>query len=163
GGTHRSRAGISRRGSIVSELPEPWGRWTWRRVRRWAVLLFITYLGITAVFWFLERRLVFHPDTSAETWLVPEDARSQDRSSESSDGNTIHARSIPPETPHHGAILVAHGNGGNLTHRGRLAADLRKSLGAGVLLFVYHGYGKCTGVPTEEGCYASGEAAYKWL
>jgi fermentation-respiration switch protein FrsA (DUF1100 family) len=32
-----------------------------------------------------------------------------------------------------------------------------------VLLFDYPGYGKNTGKPTEESCYASGEAAYKWL
>src|SRR5262249_54260689 len=95
-------------------------------------------------------------------WLAPEDERSQDVTF-TADGTTIHGRWIPPETPRHGAVLVTNGNGGNLTHRGRLAADLRKGLGAGVLLFDYPGYGKNTGKPTEESCYASGEAAYRWL
>jgi fermentation-respiration switch protein FrsA (DUF1100 family) len=147
----------------VSEAPEPWGRWSWRRVRRWAVLLFITYLGIIVVFWFLERRLVFRPHSAEETWLKPEDARTQEVWFYAADGNKISGRWIPPETPHHGAVLVAHGNGGNLTHRGKLAAELRQALGAGVLLFDYPGYGKSAGSPTEESCYASGEAAYKWL
>ena len=93
-----------------------------------AVLLALTYLGIIVVFWFLERKLVFHPNSAAESWLKPEDARSEDVSFTAGDGNTISARWISPESPRHGAVLVAHGNGGNLTHRGKLAADLRKAL-----------------------------------
>ena len=58
---------------------------------------------------------------------------------------------------------MTNGNGGNLTHRGRLAGNLHNSLGAGVLLFDYPGYGKSSGKPTEPGCYAAGDAAYKWL
>lgn len=147
----------------MSAAPESRGRWLWRRARRWAVLLLLTYLGIIVVFWFIERSLVFRPSSAAESWEKPVDARSQDVTFPSSDGNTISARWIPPETPHHGAVLVAHGNGGNLTHRGKLAAELRQTLGAGVLLFDYPGYGKSTGQPTEQSCYASGDAAYKWL
>jgi hypothetical protein len=115
------------------------------------------------MFAYLERKLVFRPNSTAESWLKPEDPRSVDVTFPSSDGNTIHARWIPPETPAHGAVLLAHGNGGNLTHRGKLAAELRFALGTGVLAFDYPGYGKSTGTPTEAGCYASGEAAYQWL
>jgi uncharacterized protein len=134
-----------------------------RRLLRWAVLLAVTNVGIIVVFWFCERRLVFRPTPAAESWLEPEDARSQDVWFDAADGNKISGRWVPPESPGHGAVLVAHGNGGNLTHRGRLAAELRATLGAGVLLFDYPGYGKSTGAPTEESCYTSGEAAYKWL
>ena len=134
-----------------------------RRVRRWAVLLLVAYLGIVVVFWFIERQLVFRPSSAEEAWLKPEDDRTQDVQFDSADGTKIFGRWIPPESPQHGAVLVANGNGGNLTHRGRLAADLRRALGAGVLLFDYPGYGKSAGKPTEEGCYAAGDAAYRWL
>jgi fermentation-respiration switch protein FrsA (DUF1100 family) len=130
---------------------------------RWALLAIVLYLGIVAVFFLLERWLVFRPSSAAEAWLVPEDPRTQEVSFATADGCTIHGWWIPPESPRHGAVLVTNGNGGNLTHRGRLAADLRKSLGTGVLLFDYPGYGKCGGKPTEQSCYAAGEAAYKWL
>src|SRR5262249_15027739 len=113
--------------------------------------------------WFLERRLVFRPSSAEDAWLPAVDERSQDVTFTTADGATIHGRWIPPETPQHGAVLVTNGNAGNLTYRGKFAADLRKALGAGVLLFDYPGYGKTGGKPTEEGCYASGEAAYKWL
>ncbi|MDY3553833.1 alpha/beta hydrolase [Gemmata sp. JC717] len=135
----------------------------WRRARRWAVLLLITSLGMVAVLWSLERRLVFVPTSAQEEWLEPEDRRTQDVWFHSADGSKIAGRWLPPETPQHGAVLVANGNGGNLTHRGGLAADLRRATGAGVLLFDYPGYGKSEGAPSESGCYAAGEAAYKWL
>ena len=133
------------------------------RVRRWALFVFLLYVSVVAVFWFLERRLVFQPTSADEEWLPAVDERSHDVTLQSGDGNTIAARWIPPESPERGAVLVCNGNGGNLTHRGRLAAELRQALGAGVLLFDYPGYGKSTGTTSEEGCYAAGEAAYKWL
>ena len=40
---------------------------------------------------------------------------------------------------------------------------LQRGSSAGVLLFDYPGYGRCEGRPTEAGCYASAEAAYRWL
>ena len=144
----------------MTEAPR---RTLWRRSRRWAVLLVLTYLGIVVVFWFLERRLVFHPSSAEAAWLKPEDDRTQEVWFYSSDGTKLSGRWIPPETPTHGAVLVTNGNGGNLTHRGNLAAELRRATGAGVLLFDYPGYGKSAGAPSEEGCYAAGEAAYKWL
>jgi hypothetical protein len=135
----------------------------WRRVGRLAFFLLLTYAGIVVVFWLIERSLVFRPSSAAEFWGKPDDPRSQDVTFASSDGNTISARWVPTETSQHGAVLVAHGNGGNLTHRGKLAADIRRELGAGVLLFDYPGYGRSTGSPTEESCYASTDAAYNWL
>src|SRR5262249_20051937 len=53
--------------------------------------------------------------------------------------------------------------GGNLSHRGALMAALRSHLGRSVLAYDYPGYGKSDGEPTEPGCYAAGEAAYRWL
>ncbi len=134
-----------------------------RRIVRLAWFALVTYLGIVIVFWFLERRLVFLPTPHTEEWLKPVDPRTEEVAFRASDGNAIHALWIPPETTQHGAVLISHGNGGNASHRGRLAAELRKVLGAGVLVYDYPGYGKSSGAPTEAGCYAAGEAAHAWL
>jgi fermentation-respiration switch protein FrsA (DUF1100 family) len=147
----------------VTTEPRPPHRTPLRRILRWVVVLVIVYVGIVVVFWFLERPLVFRPNSFQESWREPQDERTEDVSFTSPDGNTIHGWWIPPESPHHGAVLLAHGNGGNLSHRAQVAAELRNTLGAGVLLFDYPGYGKSTGTPSEEGCYASGAAAYAWL
>jgi len=147
----------------VTTVLEPPRRSLRRRALRWAGLLALTYVGIVTVFWFCERRLVFYPASAEEVWLRPKDPWSRDVWFYAADGNKISGRWIPPETPHHGAVLLAHGNGGNLTHRGQVAAELRATLGAGVLLFDYPGFGKSNGAPTEESCNASAEAAYQWL
>ena len=129
----------------------------------WLLFLGIVYAGVVLVFWFLERRLVFYPATAAESWESPVDLDTRDVSIATTNGCPIHMWWLPPVDPAAGAVLVAHGNGGNLSHRGQLAADLRRSLRAGVLMFDYPGYGKCGGRPTEEGCHDAAEAAYRWL
>ncbi len=115
------------------------------------------------MFWLLERSLVFRPSSPAESWYPAVHAGTRDVSFASSDGAQIHAWWLPGRDPAAGAFLVSHGNGGNLSHRGLLAADLRRTTGAGVLLYDYPGYGNSAGKPTEESCYAAGAAAYEWL
>jgi fermentation-respiration switch protein FrsA (DUF1100 family) len=115
------------------------------------------------VFWLLERSLVFRPSKAAESWQVPVDPGTLDVEVTIDGGCSIHMWWLPAADPAAGAMLVAHGNGGNLSHRGQLAADLRRTTGAGVLMYDYPGYGRCGGKPTEAGCYAAGEAAYRWL
>lgn len=134
-----------------------------RAARRWAVGLVVLYFGVVLVFWLLERSMVFHPCSPAKSWNAPVEPDTQDVAMASPNGATVHGWWLPPHEPAAGAFLVAHGNGGNLSHRGQLAADLRRTTGAGVLMFDYPGYGKCEGKPTEAGCYDAAEAAYRWL
>ncbi|MCS6867058.1 MAG: alpha/beta hydrolase [Gemmataceae bacterium] len=136
----------------------------WLRRGGGAVLfILLTYLVIITVLGFVERFLVFHPLSADQAWLPPADAQTQEVTFPSVDGTPLVAWWLPPRQPSAGAILYAHGNGGNITHRGKVAAQLRQELGAGVLLFDYPGYGKCPGTPTEAGCYAAAGGAYRWL
>ena len=134
-----------------------------RLALRWAILLGVCYAGVVLVFWLLERSLVFHPSSAAQSWEAPVALGTQDVEVVTEDGCPIHMWWLPPAQPAAGAVLVAHGNGGNLSHRGQLAADLHRTLEAGVLMFDYPGYGRCGGKPTEAGCYAAGESAFRWL
>ncbi len=114
------------------------------------------------MFWLLERHLVFRPSSAAES-KAPVNPSTEDISLVSADGTKLHAWWLPGRDREAGAFLISCGNGGNLSHRGHLAADLQQSSGAGVLIYDYPGYGKSEGKPSEEGCYAAGEAAYEWL
>ncbi len=133
-----------------------------RFIGRWVFLLTFFYLGVVVVFWLLERNLVFRPSSAAE-WNPPVNSRTEDVSLVSADGTKLHSWWLPGRDQSAGAFLIACGNGGNISHRGHLAADLHQVTGSGVLLFDYPGYGKSEGKPTEEGCYAAGEAAFEWL
>lgn len=136
----------------------------WRRILiRWLLILVVLYTGIVIVFSFLENRLVFQPATAAEWWADPGDPRVQDVWLDAN-GVKIHGWFRPADSgPEAGAVLVSHGNGGNLSHRAHLMFDLHRHLGRSVLLYDYPGYGKSGGRPSEAGCYASGEAAFQWL
>jgi len=60
------------------------------------------------------------------------------------------------------AVLVCHGNGGNVSHRLEFCRMLLR-LGVNVLVFDYRGYGRSEGAPSEEGTYADAQAAHRWL
>ena len=60
------------------------------------------------------------------------------------------------------AVLVCHGNGGNISHRLDLYAALL-STGVNVFAFDYRGYGRSAGRPSEEGTYLDAQAAWHWL
>jgi fermentation-respiration switch protein FrsA (DUF1100 family) len=63
-----------------------------------------------------------------------------------------------------GSRVVAyfHGNGEDLADSIPMVSLLR-SLGVGVLAVEYPGYGVAGGRPSEQGAYAAGEAALRWL
>jgi fermentation-respiration switch protein FrsA (DUF1100 family) len=139
----------------------PWQR----RAIYLLILLIAAYVGVLLVLLAFENSLVYHPVRAAEEWLSPPNARVQDVELSAVDGTPIHAWWCPPADwqPGQGAALYAHGNAGNLSHRGESAASWQAEVGTAVLLFDYPGYGKSRGRPSEAGCYAAADAAYDWL
>jgi fermentation-respiration switch protein FrsA (DUF1100 family) len=110
----------------------------------------------------LENRLVFRPARAEDWWVEPSDLPIQNVRLTSTIGTLIHAWFLPHEA-NTGAVLVSHGNGGNLSHRVNLIEALHHSLGRSILIYDYPGYGHSGGKPSEAGCYAAGEAALQWL
>jgi hypothetical protein len=148
---------------VTEPSPAPFRRRVRRFVRRWLLLLGVAYLGMIVFFKSIENGLVFRGDTEAEAWFEPTDPRTRNVLFALDDGTTLHGWWLPPVRPESGAFLFAHGNGGNVSFYGKIASDLWRVTGAGVLVFDYPGYGKCEGEPSEAGCYAAGDAAYRWL
>jgi len=62
----------------------------------------------------------------------------------------------------HLAVLICHGNAGNISHR----LDLYKlllAMGVNVFAFDYRGYGRSEGKPSEAGTYQDAQSARSWL
>src|SRR5688572_30237327 len=83
---------------------------------RWLRRLLIGYLLILLAMMLFEEKLIFFPTKYPggqwnPTSLVVEDAAFTAR-----DGTKLHGWFVPHQSPR-AAVLVAHGNGGNLTHR----------------------------------------------
>jgi pimeloyl-ACP methyl ester carboxylesterase len=60
------------------------------------------------------------------------------------------------------ALLLLHGNAGNISHRLNFAKAWLE-LGLNVFLFDYRGYGRSEGRPTEAGTYLDAQGAMRWL
>jgi hypothetical protein len=122
----------------------------------------VVYFGVIILLMFLENRLVYRPLKDNEDWQPAPRPEIQDIEITSSDGNRLHAWWLP-HAKNQEALLYFHGNAGNLSHRGQSIVKLHDWLETSVLIIDYPGYGKSTGSPSEAGCYAAGDCAFRWL
>lgn len=154
--------------SIVSILtlrqPAFWERSWKHRLSRVMIYIAIAYLAVLVVLLLLEDQFLYGP-RHVELGKPPPDVAVENIEMTSRRGERIHAwwSKAKGWRPEQGAVLLCHGNGGNLSYRGRVLTHWTKEMGVAVLLFDYPGYGKSSGVPSEDGCYAAGDAAYDWL
>lgn len=144
----------------MTEPARPPRRWK-RFLRRWLILFAVLWFGTVVLMKWLENRFVYPGNTAAESWVACPVDDYEEMQTTSADGTAIHGWFFPASGPD--VVVLAHGNGGNLSHRARIAIELRKTLSTSVLLFDYPGYGKSGGKPSEAGCYAAGDAAIEWL
>ena len=113
-----------------------------------------------------EEKLIFFPELyPIGDWqpVIPADVSCDDVFF-MSEGNRLHSWFIKPKFQcFDGALLICHGNAGNITSRFPKAASLA-SLGVPVLLFDYRSYGKSdVSRLSEQAVYADSEAAWNYL
>jgi len=133
-----------------------------RRIFRFLRLAFFVYVGVVLVLMFLENWLVYPAVKASRDWQPPPSSDIEDVHLTCADGTRVHGWWLPcPEAK--SAMLYFHGNGGNLSWRGKSIVKMRDLLGVSVLIVDYPGYGKSEGRPSEQGCYQSADAAYDWL
>ena len=112
---------------------------------------------------FIEKRLIYKPVKAKKDWVPAADPAIQDVWLTSRHKRTrIHAWWCPTSDAEW-VVLYCHGNAGNLSQRQSTVRAWQEIVRASVLIFDYPGFGRSGGRPTEKGCYASAEAAYRWL
>jgi uncharacterized protein len=112
-----------------------------------------------AVAW-RQTSLIFFP--TREVRLTPTDVALpyEEWSLHTGDGATLHAWKIPPAAEPKFWVVHCHGNGGNISHRLDVAR-LFHSVGVGVVLFDYRGYGRSQGeLRNEAQLLQDGQAVY---
>jgi len=132
-----------------------------KRVLRTAVAglvaVAVVYLGACAFMFFKQSSMVYFPEARYDATPDRFGMAYERVTLKTSDGVSLAAWWLPAEGAR-GAVVFAHGNGGNISHRLDKAMLLR-SWGLSVLLFDCRGYGESTGTPTEEGTYSDMIAA----
>jgi uncharacterized protein len=135
-----------------------------KALARWARIFIGCILIIVMLRWF-EHSQVYHPSRGLEAKAADLGRPFEDVYFKTSDGVQLNGWFFPAGTNSPRAriaLLVCHGNGGNISHRLDLCSALLES-GASVFVFDYRGYGKSEGRPGEEGTYRDAQAAHAWL
>lgn len=133
----------------------------WRRLlKALLVLIFIVML-----FRWFEHSQVYHPSRTMDATGAELGRPFENVFFKTGDGIELNGWFFPANTNSpraHLAVLVCHGNGGNISHRLALYRALLET-GVAVFAFDYRGYGRSQGRPGEEGTYLDAQAAYQWL
>ncbi|PYJ03545.1 MAG: alpha/beta hydrolase, partial [Verrucomicrobia bacterium] len=140
----------------MKRLPKPIAR-----LARWLLgcLLIVFMLR-----WF-EHSQVYHPDRVLTASGAELGRPFENVNFKATDGVELHGWFFPANTDSpraRTAVLVCHGNAGNISHRLDLCQALLAT-GVNVFLFDYRGFGRSAGQPSEEGTYLDAQAAHRWL
>jgi len=112
-----------------------------------------------------EHSQVYHPDRVLTATGAELSRPFEDVFFKASDGVELNGWFFPASTNsqrRHLAVLVCHGNAGNISDRLDKCAALL-STGVSVFVFDYRGYGRSQGRPSEEGTYQDAQAACQRL
>ena len=136
--------------------------------RRWLTRLGKTALALLVLFmllrWF-EHAQTYHPSRSFHASGAELGRAWEDVNFTASDGVKLNGWFFPANTNSprsHLAVIVCHGNGGNISHRLGLY-DVLLAAGVNVFAFDYRGFGRSEGRPGEAGTYLDAQAAYARL
>jgi fermentation-respiration switch protein FrsA (DUF1100 family) len=123
----------------------------------------VAYLALVGVVWWYQERLIYYPQIGREPLDTPaaHGVAYDDFTISTDDGEKLSVWWVPAVEPV-GAVLVLHGNAGNVSQRTPYALMFRE-LGYSTLLVDYRGYGKSSGKPSEAGTYRDADAAWRWL
>ncbi len=109
------------------------------------------------------KKLIFRPEKYPAGLWNPEEVgiHVRDIWFRSDDGVDLHGWWIPHRRPI-ATVLFCHGNSGNIAQQ-LSALRYFKRLRVNVFVFDYRGYGRSSGVPSEQGLYLDVRAAYREL
>ena len=114
----------------------------------------------------LEQKMIYFPDRALRATPAEVGLRFEEVWFEAADGVRLHGWFVPARSAQAAAgraLLLSHGNAGNIGDRVSWIAMLHRGLDAHLLIYDYRGYGRSEGAPSEAGLYADAEAALQAL
>ena len=140
----------------------------WENIVRTLLLILLTgvavYVLLIAYVYVFQAGLIFFPNLPGRTLAATPSQiglRFEEVRITTADRVDLHGWYVPApaDAP---AILLCHGNAGNIAHRLDWL-EIFRGMGFAVLLFDYRGFGRSSGTPTEQGTYLDAQAAWDYL
>jgi pimeloyl-ACP methyl ester carboxylesterase len=122
------------------------------------------YVLLIAYVYIFQARLIFFPNVPGRTLAATPSQiglRFEEVRITTADRVDLHGWYVaaPAGAP---AVLLCHGNAGNIAHRLDWL-EIFCGMGFATLLFDYRGFGRSSGTPTEQGTYLDSQAAWDFL
>lgn len=127
-----------------------------------AVLLIGGYIGLGALLYFMQPKLVYYPLRDIPTTPQELQLEYEEVFFRTADGVGITGWYVPVKKGIGLTVLFCHGNGGNIGYY-LDTINILHEMGVNSFIFDYHGYGRSEGATSEEGTYADAYAACQWL
>lgn len=131
------------------------------QLRRLVIITLSTYIDVCMLVAFLQSKLIYFPSRSIDRTPADVGLGFENLILNTADGVRISAWYVP-HAEARAEVLFFHGNAGNNCDR---LAELKvlHSMGFGVMIVDYRGYGASEGHPSEDGTYLDAEAAWTHL
>ncbi|MCI0699274.1 alpha/beta hydrolase [candidate division KSB1 bacterium] len=131
---------------------------------RFVIIAIVVIILIILLVRLFERQMVFFPSKYPAGFRQLQNAGLdlKDVWFAAADGVKLHGWFVPHAQPQ-AALLMCHGNAGNVSDRYEWLEMLHAQVPANLFIFDYRGFGRSEGAPTEEGCYLDAVAALQWL
>ena len=121
--------------------------------------LALVWVALLAYMSAMENRFLYFPVRELDATPADYGLRGEEITVTASDGVALHGWWIRSEGRQ--AVLLFHGNAGNVSHRLDRAKLFVDRLGVDLFLVDYRGYGRSQGKPSEAGLYRDGLAIYE--
>jgi len=123
----------------------------------------LAYVGFAVLLFLFQERMAYYPELGREVYSTPREHGMdyETLTLDTPDGEKLDAWFVPAPQAQ-GAVLILHGNAGNLSHRMDSVVMFYR-LGYTVLIFDYRGYGRSSGKPSEAGLHLDAETAWVYL
>lgn len=132
-----------------------------RRIVRWGKIVIIAYCAIGIALYYLQEKLMFHPEPLAHDYVFSFDVPFKEVNIPINKTDMLNmVQFYPVDKNRKGVVLYFHGNRGNINRYAKYAVNFTKN-GYEVWIADYPGYGKTTGKLSEQNLYMQAREVYK--
>lgn len=134
-----------------------------KNLLRFIFLITIGYFFVTGMVFLFQKSLIYQSESLDKEYLFQFENQFKEVNIPGTGGELLNTLIFTPDSDlSQGILLYFHGNADNLQRWGEYSIDFTR-LGYTVIMIDYSGYGKSTGIASEEMLYQNAEDTWQWV